>query len=321
MRPTILLTGKNGQIGSELARLLPSLGELVAFARSELDLAEPPAIRAAIRNVRPMIIVNAAAYTGVDAAETDSATAHAVNAIAPAIIADEAKRIGTLLVHYSTDYVFDGFKSVPYEESDAAAPLNAYGRTKLAGEQAIRDSGASHLIFRTSWVYGLRGRNFLRTVLRLAAEKEDLRIVCDQLGSPTWSRAIAEATTKALARLIDQDARETVAGTFGTYHMSAAGQTSWFEFARTILEEAASASANINWLAEVTGGRPLIASRLLPISAAEYPAPAPRPEYSVLSNALLRKTFGLALPHWRTQLRSMFGSTCDQQPEAMGSHA
>src|SRR5690348_3497787 len=182
MKPTILLTGKNGQVGGEFLRLLPQLGEVVALGRDQMDLSNPTDIRRSIREVRPQIIVNTAAYTSVDQAETDETTARAVNAEAPGVMAEEAKRTGAVLVHYSTDYVFDGVKKLPYDEADSANPINVYGKTKFAGEEAIRDSGVPHLIFRTSWVYATRGRNFLLTILHLATEREELRIVSDQVG-------------------------------------------------------------------------------------------------------------------------------------------
>lgn len=188
----ILLTGKHGQVGNELAALLPRLGEVVAFDRHELDLAKPEQIRRAIRDTRPNVIVNAAAYTSVDLAEKQEAEARIINADAPALMAEEARRLDATLVHYSTDYVFNGAKDSPYNEDDPPNPINIYGETKLAGEQAIRDIGVPYLIFRTSWVYGTRGKNFLLRILRLATECEELRIVCDQVGAPTWSRDIAK---------------------------------------------------------------------------------------------------------------------------------
>jgi dTDP-4-dehydrorhamnose reductase len=309
MTSKILLTGKNGQLGRELLQLLPMLGSVAAFDREELNLASPDAIRKAVREVRPMLIVNAAAYTAVDQAEKEEAAALAINAEAPAILAAEAKKIGAALVHYSTDYIFDGSKRSPYVEDDAPNPINAYGRTKLAGEKAIRDSGAPHLIFRTEWVYARQGRNFLLTILRLAAEREELRIVSDQIGSPTTSREIARATTEILARLLAQDEnRLSLPAVSGTYHMTAAGQATWHEFAHAIFEEASSADPSAPWIASATGGRPLIARRINPILTEDYPTPARRPAYSVLSNERLTKTFGVQLPDWRAQLRAVFSA-------------
>jgi len=316
MRPVILLTGKNGQVGSELLRLLPQLGEVVALGRGELDLSNPTGISRTIREVRPWIIVNAAAYTAVDQSETDEATAQAVNAECPRLMAEEAKRIGAALVHYSTDYIFDGTKRVPYDEADPANPINVYGRTKLAGEQAIRASGVSHLIFRTSWVYSTRGRNFLLTILRLATEREELRIVCDQIGPPTCAWNIAEATNRVLIRIFRDDTEQYPFSSWsGTYHMTAAGETSWYGFARTILEAAPRISPNVSWFAATTQGRPLITKRITPISTEEFPSPARRPAYSVLSNSRLSQIFHLALPDWETQLQRCLSTTQIDDPQ------
>src|SRR5260221_3289133 len=271
MKPTILLTGKTGQLGSELNRLLPKLGEVIVPDRKELELLDPKKIRQTIRDAKPQLIVNAAAYTAVDAAETDQANALAVNAEAPRLLALEAKKIGAVLVHFSTDYVFDGAKQTPYVETDSPYPVNAYGRTKLAGEQAIRDSGAAHLIFRTSWVYATHGRNFLMTILRLATEREELEIVHDQVGAPTWASDLAAATTRILAGIIAGTKRQfNIPEVSGIYHMTAAGQTTWYEFAKAILEEARRAPQDLLWLASATKGRPLIARRVLPISTEEF---------------------------------------------------
>jgi dTDP-4-dehydrorhamnose reductase len=309
MKPTILLTGKTGQLGSELNRLLPKLGEVIAPDRKDLDLREPEKIRQIMRDAKPQLIVNAAAYTAVDAAETDQANALAVNAEAPRLLALEAKKIGAVLVHFSTDYIFDGSKKAPYIETDFVNPLNAYGRTKLAGEQAIRDSGAAHLIFRTSWVYATHGRNFLMTILRLATEREELKIVHDQVGAPTCASDLAAATTGMLVDIFTSAKSQfTLPEASGTYHMTAAGQTTWYEFANAILEEARRAPQDLPWLASATKGRPLIARRVLPISTEEFRSPTRRPAYSVLSNACLMQTFGVTLPDWRTQLQNCFSS-------------
>lgn len=282
----ILLTGRDGQVGWELQRTLAPLGEVVALGRAELNLAEPDAIRHAVRHVGPDLIVNAAAYTAVDKAEEERELAFAVNGMAPGVMAEEAKRLGAAIVHYSTEYIFDGTKNTPYEEIDAPHPLNVYGESKLAGEQAVAASGAAQLTLRTSWVYGLRGRNFLRTIQRLANERDELRVVDDQVGAPTWSRAIAEATAAILAQCLHQD---SVTGRLreqgGLYHLSCAGQTSWFGFASAI----------------VAG--PPKPPRMTPITTAEYPLPAPRPAYSVLANARLARTFGIRLPTWDEALR------------------
>jgi dTDP-4-dehydrorhamnose reductase len=307
MKPVILLTGKTGQVGGELLRLLPQLGEVFAPGREQMDLSKPDDIRRTILDVRPQLIVNAAAYTAVDQAETDQATAQAINQQAPELMASEAKKIGATLVHYSTDYVFDGMKRVPYDETDSPNPINIYGKTKFAGEQAIRSAGVPHLIFRTAWVYATRGRNFLLAIVRLAAEREELRIVSDQVGAPTCATDLAAGTCKILAGISMRNRGQLVfAEASGTYHMSAAGQTTWFNFAKRILEEAKANSRNLTWLADATKGRQLIAQRLTPISTEEFGAPARRPAYSVLSNSHLMQSFGLALPDWRSQLQRCF---------------
>jgi dTDP-4-dehydrorhamnose reductase len=307
MKPKILLTGKTGQIGRELLLSLPRVGEVVALDREQLNLANPEDIRQVIRKVRPNLIVNAAAYTAVDQAEKEEALSHAINGDALALMAEEAKNIHASLVHYSTDYVFDGLKNSPYEETDPPNPVSVYGKTKLAGEQAIRDSGVPHLIFRTAWVYSTSGRNFLLAILRLASQREELRIVHDQVGAPTWCREIANATTQILASLAwSRGIANSLADVSGTYHMTAGGSASWYDFAEAILHNASKASANTSWLAAATNGRPLIARGIAPITTAEYPTPAHRPAYSVLSNSLLAKTFRVHLPEWHTSLDEVF---------------
>ena len=279
----ILLTGSTGQVGYELERSLQGLGEVVAVDRARMDLADLDQVRDVIRAERPQLIVNPAAYTAVDQAESDAALAYRVNAEAPALMAQEAQALGAKLVHYSTDYVFPGGDRDARAESDATGPLNVYGASKLAGEQAIAASGADHLILRTSWVYGMRGKNFLLTMLRLARERDELRIVDDQHGAPTWSRTIADTTALILARAAaGDDAWWRTHG--GIYHLSSQGSTTWFGFTQAILEEAG------------------IDCRLVPIASAEYPLPAARPRYSVLSSARLQDRF-VRLPHWRDALR------------------
>src|ERR1700758_3443447 len=219
----ILLTGKNGQIGFELSKLLPRLGKLIAVDREEMDLTNPREIRCMIQELRPRLIVNAAAYTAVDRAETDQESARALNTGAPAILAEEAKKLGAALVHFSTDYIFDGLKGSPYLEDDLANPMSVYGQTKLAGEEAVRQIGVPHLIFRTQWVYGTRGQNFLLTILRLATQREELRIVSDQIGAPTWCRGLARATVSILEELsLGPDPATSLSNVSGTYHMTAA---------------------------------------------------------------------------------------------------
>jgi dTDP-4-dehydrorhamnose reductase len=269
----ILLTGANGQVGWELRRTLAPLGELTALGRAELDLRDAVRIREAVRASNPDVIVNAAAYTAVDKAESEREAAFAVNAGAPGVLAAEAKRSGALLVHYSTDYVFDGAKPAPYVEEDEPNPVNAYGASKLAGERAIAASGCRYLILRTSWVYGPRGANFYLTMLRLARERPELRVVDDQVGAPTSSLAIARATAQLLRP-----------GAHGLYHLSAAGKTSWCGFARAVLEGAG------------------ITTPVVGIRTEDYPAPAKRPRNSRLDCSKLRKETGVALAPWEEGL-------------------
>ena len=292
-------------MGAELAVALPRLGEVIVPDRRQLDLAKPDEVRRLVQEVRPSLIVNAAAYTAVDQAETNEAAARALNAEAPAILAVEAKKIGAALVHYSTDYVFDGSKNSPYVEDDPPNPLGVYGKTKLEGELAVRAAGISHLILRTAWVYATRGKNFLLTILRLATEREELRVVCDQVGAPTWSREIARATISILRRLLcGGQSPLSWEEVTGTYHMTAAGATSWFDFTQAILVEVTRVAISSPWLVSAMNGRPLIAQHVLPITTSEYPTPARRPAYSVLSNSLLTKTFGVELHDWSVQLHS-----------------
>jgi dTDP-4-dehydrorhamnose reductase len=267
--------------------LLRRLGDVVATDRGELDLANPDAIIAAMRRVRPSIVVNAAAYTAVDLAERERDAAFAINAVAPGVLAEEARRQRALFVHYSTDYVFDGAAAQPYVEEDPTAPLSAYGASKLAGEQAVAATGADALVLRTSWVYGLSGKNFLLTIRRLEAERDELRIVDDQRGVPNWSRELARATVRILAAGPDA-LRERR----GLYHLSSRGDTTWYGFARAILGDAP---------------RP----RVVPIASADYPTPARRPSYGVLSTAKFERCFGFALPHWQASLAECLRSPAD----------
>jgi dTDP-4-dehydrorhamnose reductase len=278
MRPKILVTGARGQLGFELTQLLPSHGEVTALDHAQLDLENADALRDAIRSLQPALIVNAAAYTAVDRAEREPARAEAINARAPEILAEEAKRLGALLIHYSTDYVFDGNATEPYTEDSVTNPLNAYGLSKLHGEQAISASGAASLVLRTSWVYGLRGQNFLLTIRRLAEEREELRVVADQFGAPNWSRSLAEVTSALVGRGLGALVERS-----GLYHVSARGSTSWFEFARAIIG-------------------PVEKPRVVPITTAEYPTPAQRPLRALLATVKLERVFGLSLPDWRTTL-------------------
>jgi dTDP-4-dehydrorhamnose reductase len=310
MRPAILLIGKNGQIGAALESCLPKIGEVVALGRKQLGLSEPDEIRRTIRELAPQVIVNAAAYTAVDRAESEESEARAINANAPAVIAEAAKKLGALVVHYSTDYVFDGREISPYQETDATNPINVYGQTKLEGEQAIRASGVNHFIFRTEWVYSTRGRNFLLAILRQATQSEELRVVRDQIGAPTWSHEIAAATTNILARHWNGGADPSaLSKRTGTYHMTAAGEASWYDFACAILEECSQAPQLPSWVHTATEGKSLVARGVVPIATNEYPTAARRPAYSVLSNSRLSTTFGIELPDWRTQLHAAFAGT------------
>jgi len=277
-RPTILVTGARGQIGHELAGTLAPHGEIVALDRAHLDLADEQALRSTVRSIRPAIVVNAGAYTAVDRAEAERDLAFAVNARAPGILGEELARLGGILVHFSTDYVFDGRAKTPYAEDAQTGPLGVYGASKLAGEQAIAASGCASLVLRTSWVYALRGHNFLLTIRRLAAERDELKVVADQFGVPNWARAIAAAT----ARLVGCGPRY-LADRAGLYHLSGSGVASWFDFARAILG-------------------PVDHPRLTAIATDQYPTAARRPAYAVLSDARFRETFGFALPHWQTML-------------------
>jgi dTDP-4-dehydrorhamnose reductase len=306
---SILLTGKNGQVGAELLSLLPRLGNLVALDRQQLDLCNPAEIRRIVRQVRPQIIVNAAAYTAVDKAEAEHTVAYAVNSEAPGVLAEEANKIGAALVHYSTDYIFDGSKHAPYDEDDSPNPLNVYGKSKLAGEIAIRQAGVAHLIFRTSWVYATSGQNFLLTLLRLGSQREELPMVCDQIGTPNWSRNIARTTMAALNDLCTKsDLLSSFEEISGTYHLSATGAASRFDFAQAICDELCLAPSVPPWVAIATGGRPFILRRILPITSAEFPTPATRPLYSVLSNKRLSGTFGIPSSEWRSQLHEIFAA-------------
>ena len=287
MTPTvILIIGKIGQVGWELRRTLAPLGRLVCVDYPEIDLTDAGSIRKWVREKMPTVVVNAAAYTAVDKAETESDRCHQINGVAPGILAEEAKRFGALLVHYSTDYIFDGTKQTSYVEEDAPNPLGAYGRSKLAGDQAVMQVDGAHLIFRLCWVYGARGQNFMLTMMRLAREREKLRIVRDQIGCPTWSRMIAETTALALKQALAASDR---AAFNGAYHLAASGQTSWHGFAEAIIG-----------LMPEEGKKCKI---IEPITTSEYPLPAKRPAFSVLSCEKLQRTFGLKLPDWQESLK------------------
>jgi len=284
----ILLIGKNGQVGWELRRTLAPLAEVVAVDYPEINFTDVSALRQFVATTRPAAVVNAAAYTAVDKAETETELCRQVNAIAPGVLAEEAKKLGALMVHYSTDYIFDGTKTSPYVETDLPNPLGAYGRTKLEGDRAVKVSGANHLIFRLCWVYGARGQNFMLTMQRLAREREKLRVVGDQFGCPTWSRMIAETTALALKQVL---AGADASKFNGEYHLAAGGQANWHEFASRIIELMPETERKCRAVEKIT--------------TAEYPTPAKRPAYSVLDCGKLQKTFGLRLPDWETSLRQV----------------
>jgi dTDP-4-dehydrorhamnose reductase len=285
---TILLTGTSGQLGFELQQALKSLGTVVAPDRHALDLAKPDQIRRVVQEVKPDLIVNPAAYTAVDKAESEPQAATAANAVAPGIFAEEAKRLGAVFFHYSTDYVFDGAKPEPYIEGDVCQPLNVYGMTKLAGERAVEQVGGRYLVFRTSWVYGARGKNFMLTMLRLAQEHRELRVVADQFGAPTWTESIARSSADILRDAMAEHRNDADwwKSRAGIYHMTAAGSTSWAEFAAAIFESA-----------KLTDP-----PHVVPITTDQYPTPAQRPRNSRLSNEKLLHAFGIQLPQWREAL-------------------
>ena len=285
-RPRILLIGKVGQVGWELTRTLAPLGELVCVDYPDINLADGASIRTVVRDTAPRVIVNAAAYTAVDKAEAEADLCQKINGVAPGILAEEARQRGALLLHYSTDYVFDGTKTTAYVEEDVPNPLSAYGRSKLAGDRAIQAVDCANLIFRLCWVYGARGQNFLRTITRLARERETLRVVGDQVGCPTWSRMIAEATSLVLGQVL---AVRDLTAFQGVYHVAASGQTSWHGFAQSIVALTPVETRKCQLVEAIT--------------TPEYPTPARRPAWSVLSCEKLRRTFGLQLPHWEDSLR------------------
>ena len=286
-RPRILLIGANGQVGWELRRTLAGLGEVIAASLEGeygpvIDLLDSASLARLIADAQPDAVVNAAAYTAVDKAETDHETARRINADAVGELGALLTARGTPIIHYSTDFVFPGTLDRPYTEGDQPAPLYVFGETKLGGERALLESGAKALIFRTSWVYGARGANFLLTMLRLLRERDELRVVDDQIGSPTWSRMLAEMTAMILYRVLRGELDLDEVG--GLYHLTGSGQVSWYGFASAILEASG------------------LESSLIPIPSTEYPAPAKRPLYSVLDNRRFRETFGLAMPDWRMSL-------------------
>ena len=297
---TILLIGSTGQLGWELKRSLFSLGKLIALDRKSMDLSQPAQIREVISQIEPNLIVNAAAYTAVDKAEEEIELAKAINAIAPGVIAEEAEKLQAPLIHYSTDYVFSGNNGgAPYAEDDNPDPKNVYGQTKLAGEQAIQNVGGPHLVFRTSWVYGARGKNFMLTIQRLAKERDTLKIINDQTGAPTWCGSLADATGVILknAKVKTESYSPYLEMVSGTYHMTCAGKTTWFDFDKAILKNTPDHRQ----------------PKIEPIPTSEYPTPASRPQNSLLSNLKLQKTFGLKLPDWEEALNQCLDTSINRQ--------
>jgi dTDP-4-dehydrorhamnose reductase len=298
-RPRILIVGANGQVGHELRRAFAESGEVVARDRSSVDLTDSGQIRAVVRETAPDIILNAAAYTAVDRAESERETAMAVNGDAPGILAEEAARLNALLVHYSTDYVFDGTKTEPWVETDAPNPLNVYGASKLAGERAIAQAGGRYLIFRTSWVYGPRGNNFLFTMLRLGKQRDQLNVVADQIGAPTTSLELADATHAAVSKILE-GSRPTNSWA-GIYHLTCGGAVSWCGFAQAIFERSRG----------ILDGR---IPQVRPIPASAYPTAAQRPQNSVLSNEKLFEEFGVRLPDWKDALGAVMHQLDEKTP-------
>lgn len=280
----VLISGQHGQVSRELQRRLGGVGELIVLGRDQLDLAQPQQIRQQVQKVRPDLIINAAAHTAVDLAESEPETAFAINAVAPGIFAEEALKLGIPLIHYSTDYVFDGMKVGPYNEDDTPNPLGVYGKSKLAGERAITDVQGKYLILRTSWVYSTHGRNFLLTMQRLLQERSEVRIVNDQIGAPTWAGTVANSTLTLIERW-----QAGTAATWGTYHLTAQGKTSWFGFAQAIGEALRQQGKHC--------------AKLLPIPSSDYPTPAARPLNSCLDCSRLQREGGISQPDWQLALR------------------
>jgi dTDP-4-dehydrorhamnose reductase len=297
----IMLTGANGQVGWELARSLMPLGEVIALDRSRCDLSRPETISNVVQAIKPDVIVNAAAYTLVDKAEEEEALATTINSTSVGVIAEEARKLEALLIHYSTDYVFDGTKPESYTEEDIPNPINVYGRSKLAGEKAIVQSACDYLILRTTWVYAARGKNFLRTMLRLAQERDELSIVADQYGAPTWARNIADATTHVLTAA--QQERQAGEFSSGTYHLCASGKTTWHGFSSAIIERAKQLS---------TAGS-IKTERVLPIATDDYPLPASRPENSQMDSSSLTARFGIIMPDWHHAMKLCIDEVLDAQ--------
>ncbi len=295
----ILLIGKDGQLGHDLLPILATLGEVISVGRATLDLEDPDAIRQILWQIQPDVTVNAAAYTAVDRAESEPNRATAINGTAPTIIAEVSQKLGAALLHVSTDYVFDGQKNTPYLEDDPTHPISVYGQSKLLGEKGIQAACDRHMIVRTAWVYGAGGKgNFVKTMLRLGAEREELRVVVDQVGSPTWTGDLAQAIAQLMCHLCSPTAEQ--AATAGIHHFTNSGAISWYDFAVAIFEEAAVLKV------------PLKLQRVIPITTAEYPTPAFRPAYSVLSDKKTSALLGNPAPHWRQGLRHMLKQMAEQ---------
>jgi dTDP-4-dehydrorhamnose reductase len=298
MKPSILLTGVNGQVGHELQAKLAQNNQVFALTREQLDLTRPDEIRRVVREIKPNLIINPAAYTAVDKAESEAELAHAINAIAPQILAEEAAKLNAPLIHFSTDYVYDGTKKSAYIETDATNPVSVYGKSKLAGEDAIRAVGLPHLILRTSWVYGAYGKNFLKTIVRLASERDSLRIVADQFGAPTSSESIADALLQVMHEWQPSDAAQS-----GIYHFTNAGKTSWHGFSCEIVNEYNRLAVEKKWPALQA-----LVENINAITTADYPTPAARPENSSLDNCKLLNSFGVLLPSWQQGLQQVMQS-------------
>ncbi len=289
----LMVTGTTGQVGWELLRSLAPLGEVIAADRTRMDLAEPGSIRSAIRDIGPDVLVNPAAWTAVDRAESEPEAATAINSTAPRVMAEECRRLNALLIHYSTDFVFDGHRSTPWSEDDATGPLNVYGKTKLAGEIALREVDAQYIVLRTGWVYSLRGTNFLRTIVRLAQRNDSLRVIDDQFGAPTSATALADLTAQIVGRHFAAERFRTLQG---VYHASCSGRTSWYGFAAAILERLFTQPA------QREAFRVERLPQIHPIATREYPLPARRPANSQLALGKLQRDWGLTMPDWRTAL-------------------
>ena len=296
-KQTFLLFGANGQVGWELQRALAPLAHVLALSRQDIDITDKHAIRKMIQNVQPTVIINAAAYTAVDKAEDDECLAHCINANAVEIMAEEAKKLNSWLVHYSTDYVFDGRKEGRYSEGDSTAPLNIYGKTKLAGEQKIQNVGGKYLIFRTTWVYAARGHNFAKSMLRFAKERDMLRVISDQQGVPTSAELIADVTALSLYRVLLDSVFASTAS--GIYHLTANGETNWHEYACFVLEQAMDQGVVLKTALD----------QVHPIPTSEYPTPAPRPLNSCLDTRKLCSTFDIVLPDWKYHVSRMINET------------